>query len=116
MPPGLAGGTGPASVPGHMAGAAAQGSAKLKTAVELLQSCLAIIPLGSDAHGDVLKAVTMLAKHVGESGSGPQASGQDMVQQLAALARQQQAGGGSNPLAGMTSGGAGAPTPPPPAE
>jgi hypothetical protein len=103
-----------------MAGAAQGGIAKVKTALELLQKALGELPIGGAEHSDVLKAVSALSKHVGETSTTGQASQQDVVQQLAALARQQQQGGPS-PLAGMMPGGPGGPgaggppSPPPPA-
>lgn len=105
-PPGLAGGTGPASVPTPMMGAATQGVAGVKTALELLQKALGSVPLGSDLHMSVLKAVTDLSKHMNDLPSQP--GGQDVVQQLAQLARQAQSGG-ANPLAGMMPGAGGPP-------
>jgi hypothetical protein len=84
-----------------MAGAASQGVAGVKTALELLQKALGTVPMGSELHMSVLKAVTDISKHMADL---PQQPGQqEIVQQLAQLARQAQAGGGS-PLAGMMPG------------
>jgi hypothetical protein len=41
--------------------------AMVQTAVGLLQKALPAIPMGSDAHGDVLKAVSTLSKHVSDA-------------------------------------------------
>ncbi len=46
--------------------------AKVKTALTLLQEALPAIPLGSEAHTDILKTVSTLAKHVPEQGTGDQ--------------------------------------------
>jgi hypothetical protein len=87
----------------------ASGVAAVKSALELLQKSLGSIPLGSEIHASVLKAVTDISKHMGNLGqdAGPQ----DQMQQLIAAARSAQQGGES-PLAGMMPGGAGGPPPP----
>jgi len=99
------------SVPTPMAGAASQGIAGVKTALELLQKALGTVPMGSDLHMSVLKAVTDLSKHMADLPSQP--GSQEVVQQLAQLARQAQSGGG-NPLAGMMPGAGAHPGGPPP--
>lgn len=107
------GGTGAATVPGPMPGAAAAGMTGVKLGLEALQKALPTLPMGSDLHSSVLKAVSDISKHVGDAGAGQ--SGQDdaLKQMLAGLAAQQAKG--TNPLAGMMPpGGGGAPPPPPP--
>jgi len=89
-----------------MMGAATQGVAGVKTALELLQKALGTVPLGSELHMAVLKAVTDLSKHMNDLPSQP--GSQEVIQQLAQLARQAQAGG-ANPLAGMMPGAGGPP-------
>ena len=91
MPPGMpgaappAGGTGAATAPGPMPGHAAQAMTAVKMAVEALQKALPGIPMGSDMHNAVLKAVTEISKHLDKAGAeGDQAS---MIQQLAQMAR-----------------------------
>jgi hypothetical protein len=119
MPPGLGasppptaapGGTGAAMSPSPMQGNQAQGMAALKTAVEALTKALPQLPMGSEIHATALKSLTSLSKHM--DGVDPQPTHGDMVQQLAAMARQSQQGGGQNPLAAMMpGGGAQAPAP-----
>lgn len=117
MMPGAPGGTGPAMAPGPMPGAGQQALSQVKLAVEALQKALPNIPMGSDLHTAVLNAVSGVTKHLDDSGIG-QPSHEDVVQQLAMLARQGQQG--ANPLAAMMPPGPGAPPPggaepPPPA-
>ena len=114
MPPGLMGGTGGATMPTPMKPQALEGVAGVKASLELLQKSLATLPLGSDLHASVLKAVTDISKHIG--GMSQDVSPQDQIQQLVAAARAAQTGG-SNPLAAMMPPGGGAPgggMPPPP--
>ena len=102
-PPGIPGGTGAATVPGAMPGMMAQGMTGVKLAVEALQKALPQLPMGSDLHNAVLHAVSGITKHLDDSGIPP-AGGEDVIQQLVALARQNAQG--QNPLAGMMPGGA----------
>ena len=104
-------GTGPATVPGPMAGQAAQGMTGVKLALEILQKALPGLQMGSELHGAVMKTITDLSKHVAQ-GADDQSG---IVQQLAMMARAAQ----SDParMAAMRSmGGGGAPpmgAPPP---
>jgi hypothetical protein len=82
MPPG---GTGSASAPQAMAGAGAQAISAVKAALEAMQKAIPGLPMGSDLHTAVLKAITDISKHIGETGGDP--SG--IIQQLAQLAQQQ---------------------------
>jgi hypothetical protein len=105
----MTGGTGPVTVPGAMAGTAAQGTNLVRAALELLQKALPTLPMGSDEHAAVLKSVQDLSKHVGQaSGAGDPAA---MIQQLALLARAR----GAQPVPPAMGGGApgGAPAMPP---
>ena len=79
-------GTGPVSAPGAQAGTHAQGMTQVKTALEMLQKALPGIPMGSDLHKEVMKAISGISKNMtGDSGGG------DVMQQLAQLARSAQA-------------------------
>ena len=86
------GATGPAMAPHPQMGTAANGMALVRTAVEALQKALQGLPMGSPEHTDVMKAVVMLSKHVGQAQEDQGAK----VQQLAELARTAQ----TNPQAG----------------
>lgn len=87
MPSAPPGGTGSASAPQAMAGAGSQAVSAVKMALEALQKALPGLPMGTDLHTAVLKALTDLSKHVGETAGGDNSS---VIQQLAQMARQQQ--------------------------
>ena len=100
-------GTGPAAVPGPMAGQAAQGMTGVKLALEVLQKALPGLQMGSELHSAVMKSITDLSKHVAQ-GADDQSG---MMQQLAMLARAAQTdparmaamrsmGGGAPPMGG----------------
>ena len=73
-----------------------------------LQQALALLPLGSEEHQAVIKAVSDLSKHVGNvAGAGDPAAA---IQQLAQLARQT----GQQPGPPALAGGGGASPPPHP--
>jgi hypothetical protein len=98
--------------PGGMDGMGRQGIAKAELGLKALQESLTEIPMGSDLHAAVLKAVSDISKHL-KSGAGGGGGDQNaVIQQLVALARQQgqppQAGAMQNMFPG---GGAGAPPP-----
>lgn len=90
---------------GPMPGAAAQGNTALKVALEALQKALPLLPMGSELHTSVLKAVTDISKRMGAAGGGKG----EMLQELAALAKAQTAAPPAQAPAMM------APPPPPPA-
>lgn len=87
-PPGPQGGTGAAMQTGPMQGSAAQGMAAVKMGLEALQNSLTKIPMGSDLHTEVLKAITNISKHMAEGQGGADPS--SVIQQLVAAQRQQQ--------------------------
>lgn len=99
-PGGPPGGTGAATAPGPMPGAAQQGITAVKVGLEALQKALPALPMGSPLHTSVLKAVADIAKNI-EAGGGGEA---DKIQQLMAMARSAHAQ--PNPLAAMMPGGA----------
>lgn len=97
------GGTGAATTAGPMAGAQQSSHAAIKMGLEAFQKALVGVPMGSELHTALLKAITDVSKNFAKEGS---AGGQDqsaMIQQLAQMARQQQQG--PNPMAGMMPGG-----------
>ncbi len=103
-----------------MAGNAAQGMAKVKVGLEALQAALPMIPMGSELHADVMKAVSSIAKHLSQ---GADQGGGAQIQQLLDLIRTAKTqggppvapGGGASPPGGggMPPPGMGAPPPPP---
>jgi hypothetical protein len=107
------GGTGPAAAHGPMAGNAAQGMAKVKVGLEALQSALPMIPMGSELHTDLMKAVSSIAKHLPQ---GADQGGGAQIQQLLDLIRTAKTQGAPPPMGPAGSGGApgalGAPLPP----
>ena len=112
MPGGpAAGGTGAAATASAMPGAGAQAMTGVKLALEALQKSLTGLPMGSDIHTAVLKAVTDISKHMAKNDQGGDQTA--MIQMLAQKAAQQQTQG-PNPMAGMMppGGGGGAPHPP----
>lgn len=114
MPSAPPGGTGAASAPQAMAGAGTQSISAVKMALEALQKALPGLPMGTDLHTAVLKALTDLSKHVGESAG----DNSGVVQQLAQMARQaQQAPQAAAAMRAMPPqpGAGAAPPPPPPA-
>lgn len=72
---------GPMMAPQGNPGNALAAVSKVKSAVTLLQEALPAIPMGSDVHNDVLKAVGMLAKHA----ESQPATDQSQITQLMAL-------------------------------
>lgn len=117
-PPPQAGVAGPASAPGPMKGAVADGAEKLKLGLKALQEALPSLPMGSSIHTAVLKALTDIGKAVEKEGGGKGDPGA-MIQQLVEMARnakqsgapapQMPGAGGAPPPPGM---GAGPPMPP----
>lgn len=87
------GGTGAATQMRPQMGAGAQGLTLVRTGVEALQKALVGIPMGSELHTAVLKAITDISRRM-ESGGGDKAG---QTQALAAMARDNQ----SNPQAAV---------------
>jgi len=109
-PPGAPGGTGGAMSPSPMGGSSAQGMTGVKTGVEALQKALPMLPMGSELHTAILKAITDISKHMDQNmGGGPQA----VIQQLAQMARDQQQNPQRQAMMSMMSGGGSAAPPAP---
>ena len=70
-----------------MAGNQAVGMAKVKIAVGILQEALGTLPLGSEMHTEILKAVSNITKHMDGGGVSPS----EMIQQMSALAQKARA-------------------------
>ena len=94
-----------------MPGAGVQGVAGVKVGLEALQKALPTLPMGSDLHSSVLKAISDISKHVGSEGL-PQPDQGDKIQALLALARN--AGGAGAPPPGLGPMAPPAPVPPGP--
>lgn len=85
-PPSGGGGTGAASAPGPLQGSQVAGMTSLKLGLEALQKALPQLPMGSEVHSAVLKAISDIGKHLaqGGQGSGDQSAG---IQQLVEMMR-----------------------------
>ena len=75
---------GPVAVPQGNQGNLVQAMSLVRNALEMLQKALPLIPMGSPQHSDLLKAVSMISKHM-EHNEGNK--GVDL-QSLLAMARQ----------------------------
>lgn len=85
---------------------------QLKLGVEALQKALPGLPMGSEMHTAVLKALGDIGKHMKHEGGS---EGQpDVMQALVALARQKSAQPQNPMLAQLAGGGGGGGGPPPP--
>ena len=87
------GGTGPVTAPRPMMGSGAQSMTLVHTGLEALQKALVGIPMGSELHTAVLKAITDISRRM-EGGGGDHAA---QTQALAGMARENQ----SNPQAAV---------------
>ena len=110
-PPGGPGGVGGAAQPGAMAGNQMQGFEKVMIGLKALNESLGSLPLGSEIHNAVMKAVGEVGKHLPQGGTGGDPMAQ--IQQLVQMAR----GAKADPmqaqaLQGMMGGGAGGAPPP----
>ena len=111
------GGTGAASAPGAMPGAASHGMEKLKLGLKTLQEALPQLPMGSEIHTAVLKAVADVGKHLEKEGGMGAPPGAN-IQQLLEMLRSAKQSGAVPPQMPGPAGGApppmgGAPPPPP---
>lgn len=89
LPPSLQGPSrvGPVTAPQPHSGVASSGLVDVKNALEALQKALPAIPMGSDLHTAVLKAVTELSKHMPEVQPSPQMQTQGLMGQIRANAQ-----------------------------
>ena len=88
LPPSLApaqANAGPVAVPQGAQGNTAQPLSLVRNGLEMFQKALPMIPMGSPLHGDILKAVSSVAKHMEQAGGANK--GID-VQSLLQMARQ----------------------------
>lgn len=93
--------------PGAALGAQAKAMEGVKLGLKALQEALPAIPIGSELHQSLLKAVGDIGKHIDQGGPGDQSG---MMQQLVAMARSAQ---GAPPQAAAMN--KAFPTAPPPA-
>ena len=99
-------GAGPAVAPHGNQGNTTQGLGDVRIALEALQKALPSIPMGTELHGAVLKAVTDISKHMTEMQDSPQMKMQNLLQMIQKMRASQP----NAALAGL-SGGGGAPPP-----
>jgi hypothetical protein len=88
------GGTGAVTQPRPMMGSGAQALTLVHTAMEALQKSLVGLPMGSELHTAVLKAITDISRRMDVGGGGDHAA---QTQALAAMSRDIQ----SNPQAAV---------------
>lgn len=86
-PPGPPGGVGGVMAPSPMGGSTASAMTGVKVGVEALQKALPALPMGSELHTAILKAIESISKHI-DQGMGGGAGSQ--IQQLIAMARDAQ--------------------------
>ena len=114
LPPSLMGAppnAGPAVAPHGAPGNAAAGMSKIKLGLEQLQAGLPDIPMGTEMHDAVMKAISTIGKHMTEMQDSPQMKMQNLLAMIQ-KARQQQPNAA---LAGMAGGAPHPPGAPPPA-
>lgn len=87
------GGTGAATAPRPMMGTGQQSMTLVHTGIEALQKALVGLPMGSELHTAVLKAITDISKRMDNS----QGDASSKMQALVAMAREAQ----NNPQAAM---------------
>lgn len=63
---------GPVSMPQGNAGNIQAALVKVKSAMSMLEAALPLIPMGSDAHSDILDALKKFGKHMKSVGENPQ--------------------------------------------
>jgi len=110
LPPTLTGAppsSGPGVAPHGLPGQAAGSMGDLKMALEMLQKALPGVPMGTELHEAVLKAVTNIGKHMGEMAQSQQEKGKALLEMLMKLKQQ----GPNQALAGMAAPPPGAPPP-----
>jgi hypothetical protein len=107
-----------------MAGAASNALSSVKIGLEALQKALTQVPMGSDLHTALLKAIGDVAKHVGDAEADHGSTMQSLAnmakskaqapnqQALAKLMGQPGGAGGGPPPPMPPGGGGGAPPPP----
>ena len=96
MPPpppgGPPGNAGPATIPQGNPGNLKQAAELLNIALQALNKALPSIPLGSTAHGKVMKMITELQKTMQESAEEMKGSLQQMMQLMQQMKQKQQQG------------------------
>lgn len=79
---------GPVAVPQGNQGNTAQALTYVRSAVEMMQKALPMIPMGSPLHADLLKATSSISKHM-EQGEGNKGVDMQSLLQMARQAGQQ---------------------------
>ena len=87
-PPGPPGGVGAATSPTPMAGAEQQAMAAVTVAMKALEKALPGIPMGSDLHLAIHKAIADISKHMDKGAGGDASATVQQLAQMAAAARQ----------------------------
>ena len=101
---------GPAVAPHGAPGNASQGLGKVQVALTALQEALPQIPMGTELHEAVLKAVSTIGKHMTDAQDSPQMK----MQNLLSMIQQMRAKQPNAALGAMGAPAGGAPPPAPP--
>ncbi len=105
-------GAGPVAKPQGAQGNVAQALSLVRNALEMLQKALPMIPMGSPQHGDLLKAISMISKHM-EQGEGNKGVDLQSLLQMARQASQQSPVQAANRMFPAPNAPPAMPTPPP---
>ena len=106
---------GPAAVPQGNQGNMAQAMSLVRNASEMLQKALPMIPMGSPQHSDLLKVITLIAKHM-EHNEGNRGVDLQSLLQMARQSSQQSPVQALNRMHPAPNAAPAMPTPPPAAE
>ena len=88
MPPAAPAGAGPVAKPQGQQGNLAQALSLVRNGLEMFQKALPMIPMGAPQHGDLLKAISLISKHL-EQGEGNKGVDLQSLLQMARQASQQ---------------------------
>jgi hypothetical protein len=91
-PPGPPGNAGPATIPQGNPGNIKQAAELLNIALQAMNKALPSIPLGSPAHGKVMKMITDLQKTMQETAEDMKGSLQQMMELMKQMKAKQQQG------------------------
>ena len=103
---------GPVGVPQSNQGNIAQAMSLVRNATEMLQKALPLIPMGSPQHGDLMKAVSLITKHM-EHNEGNKGVDLQSLLQMAKQASQQSPVQAANRMFPSPTAAPAMPTPPP---
>lgn len=103
--------TGPVAVPQGNQGNQAQAMSLVRNGLEMFQKALPMIPMGSPIHGDIIKAVSTVSKHM-EHNEGNKGVDLQSLLQIARQASQQSPVQAANRMSPAPTAAPAMPTPP----